>query len=449
MNSVFARDVQRVISVRELNALARDLVEASLPLLWVGGEVSNFTRAPSGHCYFSLKDAHAQVRCVMFRQKAMLLEFQPANGMQIEVRALPTLYEARGEFQLGVETMRQAGLGALYEAFERLRKKLEAEGLFAQERKRPLPSFPRSVGVVTSLAAAAMRDVLTTLARRMPGIRVILYPAPVQGEGAAARLAQALETASGRKECDVLILCRGGGSIEDLWAFNDEQLARTIARCAIPVVSGVGHESDFTIADFVADARAPTPTAAAEMVSPDAHALRERLAQMRRRMTRQIRRFFAGWMQRLDYLGKRLQHPGERFSRDAQQIEAVKRRLRLAMAQIFAQHKWRVSALARKVVETTPAVAILQREQSVLGRRLAFAWGRHIEALTLRSRRLASSLEHLNPQAVLERGYSIARLADGELVRDSAQLSVGADLRLRFARGQADVEVTNVESELK
>ena len=242
-----------ILSVTELNRRVRELVEGGLPLLWVAGEISNFTRAASGHCYFSLKDERAQVRCVLFRHKAARLEFQPENGAQVEVCALPTLYEARGEFQLGVETMRRAGLGALYEAFERLRKKLAEEGLFDESRKRELPEFPRAVGVVTSTAAAALRDVLTTLRRRMPSIPVVLYPAPVQGEGAGEKLAQAVRTVSARAEVDVLIVCRGGGSMEDLWEFNSENLVRAVAQCSVPVVCGVGHETDFTLVDFVAD----------------------------------------------------------------------------------------------------------------------------------------------------------------------------------------------------
>src|SRR5687767_3245394 len=247
----------RVLSVADLNRLAREIVERQLPLSWVAGEISNWKRYDSGHCYFTLKDETAQVDCVMFRRQAMLLGWPPADGAQVEVRACATVYEARGKFQLNVEVMRRAGLGALYEAYERLKTKLEGEGLFDPRRKRLLPRFPRVLGIVTSPRAAALRDVLTVLRRRMPGLPVIVYPAPVQGEGAGPRIAHAVRTAGNRGECDVLIVCRGGGSIEDLWAYNDETLARTIAACPIPVISAVGHETDFTIADFVADVRAP------------------------------------------------------------------------------------------------------------------------------------------------------------------------------------------------
>src|SRR5687768_15303751 len=300
-----------VLSVSALNRLARSALEKHLPLAWVAGEISNFKRYDSGHCYFTLKDEGAQVDCVMFRTKALALDWQPADGMQVEVRACATLYEARGKFQLNVEVMRRAGLGALYEAYERLKTKLEREGLFDPARKRELPRFPRVLGIVTSPRAAALRDVLTVLKRRMPGLPVIVYPAPVQGEGAGVRIAHAVRTAGNRGECDVLIVCRGGGSIEDLWAYNDEALARAIAACPIPIVSGVGHETDFTIVDFVADVRAPTPTAAAQLASADREETCGQLRQLEKRIARFVARSLQERMQRVDYLSKRLVHPGE------------------------------------------------------------------------------------------------------------------------------------------
>jgi len=257
-----------ILTVSALTRSVRDLLEHCYPLLWVAGEISNFTVAKSGHAYFVLKDEHAQVRCVMFRHRQQNLEWTPRDGMQIEAQVLVSLYEPRGDFQLNVETMRRAGLGALFEAFLKLRDKLEKEGLFKTETKRSLPSLPRAIGVITSREAAALRDVLTTLDRRNPSIEVVVFPVQVQGEGAAEKIAAALEVAGRRGECDVVLLVRGGGSIEDLWAFNEEIVARAIRACPIPVVTGIGHETDFTIADFVADRRAPTPTAAAELVSP-------------------------------------------------------------------------------------------------------------------------------------------------------------------------------------
>src|SRR5882672_3183529 len=269
-----------VLSVSQLLRSARDVLERRFPLQWISGEVSNLRPAASGHLYFTLKDETAQVDCVMFKGRAAHLDWDLADGQRVEARALVTLYEPRGRFQLNVEAMRRAGLGPLYERFLKLKDKLEKEGLFNADAKRPIPEHPKQIGVVTSLAAAALRDVLTTLRRRNPSIPVVIYPAPVQGEGAAAKLVQALAAANRRAECDVLLLVRGGGSIEDLWQFNEEALARAIRASAIPVVVGVGHETDFTIADFAADERCPTPTAAAERVSPSREQLLGQIAEM-------------------------------------------------------------------------------------------------------------------------------------------------------------------------
>src|SRR5512146_927891 len=277
-----------IVTVSALVRSVRDLLEQRYPLLWVAGEISNCVRAKSGHLYFSLKDETAQVRCVMFRNRGLYLDWEPREGLRVEVRALVTLYEPRGDFQLNVESMRRAGQGALFEAFLKLRDNLDKEGLFDAAHKRPLPPYPRRIGIVTSPQAAALRDVLTTLARRNPSIPVIIYPSPVQGEGAAQQLAAAVATAARRAECDLLILCRGGGSIEDLWAFNDENLARAIHACPIPVVTGIGHETDFTIAEFVADRRAATPTAAAELAAPARDELLADLRRLRQSLARQM-----------------------------------------------------------------------------------------------------------------------------------------------------------------
>ncbi len=281
-----------VLSVSSLNRLVRDCLEAAFPLTWVGGEISNLTFAASGHVYFSLKDANAQVRCVMWRNRAQLLGWRPENGQQVEARALVSFYEPRGEFQLNIETIRRAGQGDLFERFLRLKAQLEAEGLFTAEIKRPLPEHPQALAIVTSLQAAALRDVLTTLRRRAPHVRIGLFPTPVQGEGAAGKIATALQLAAA-SDCDAIILCRGGGSIEDLWPFNEEVVARAIRASRLPVVAGIGHETDFTIADFAADLRAATPTAAAEILSPDRDALLAHLQQFRRRITLQLARGLA------------------------------------------------------------------------------------------------------------------------------------------------------------
>ncbi len=317
-----------VLTVSELNRMARRALESTLPLLWVEGEVSNFTSAASGHWYFSLKDPSAQVRCVMFRGRNQFADFVPANGDHVEVRALPSLYEARGEFQLGAEQIRRAGAGRLYEAFLKLKAKLQAEGLFDPARKRPLPRFPRVLGIVTSPQAAALRDVLTALARRMPGLRVILYPTPVQGQGAAAQIAAAIRLAGQRRECEVLLVCRGGGSLEDLWSFNDEAVARAIAASPMPVVTGIGHETDFTLADFAADLRAPTPTAAAELASPERRTLLLQLDRLDAQLRRHAVRLVQDRIQRLDLLARRLLHPAERLRRQRVQLDVLARQLR-------------------------------------------------------------------------------------------------------------------------
>lgn len=434
-----------IIPVAELNRRAREFIESGFPLLWVAGEISNFTRATSGHCYFSLKDASAQVRCVFFRHKAALLDWKPENGMQVEVRALPTLYEARGDFQLGVETMRRSGLGALFEAFERLKRKLEQEGLFEALRRKPIPEFPRSVGIVTSPVAAALRDVLTTLARRMPAIRVVLYPTAVQGEGAGEKIAQAIRTASSRAETDVLIVCRGGGSMEDLWAFNEEAVARAIVACAIPVVSGVGHETDFTIADFVADARAPTPTAAAELVSPNRADLLARLGVLAARLSRDIDRTLGTRMQQLDYLGKRLVHPGERIDAQSRQLGHLANRLRSAASHALDAASWSLGAYAQRLRDGLPDLAALVARQQELRWRLQHGQARVLEQQAARLGKLSASLVHLNPRAVLERGYSIVEQEGGRIVRSAQQVAAGEALRVTFARGAAQTRVEQVE----
>jgi len=407
----------------------------------VEGEVSNFTRAASGHWYFSLKDANAQVRCVMFRGRNQFADFTPANGDHVEVRALPSLYEARGEFQLGAEAIRRAGAGRLYEAFLRLKAKLEAEGLFDPANKRALPRFPRRIGIVTSPQAAALHDVLTALARRMPGLPVILYPTPVQGSGAGAQIAAAIRLAGSRAECDVLLVCRGGGSLEDLWAFNDEAVARAIAASPMPVVSGVGHETDFTLADFAADLRAPTPTAAAELASPVRQELLLQLGQLSRQLQRQLARKQHSEMQRLDYLARRLVHPAEQLRRRQTDLKQLAQRLHAACRTRLTREHMQLAQLNQRLV--TPR-HLIQREQN------------RLDALTARARRavensfgqrqlnlarLASSLDHLNPEGVLARGYSIVQLESGAVVQDAAMLAAGDTLGIRFHRGQARATV--------
>jgi exodeoxyribonuclease VII large subunit len=434
-------DKNLVLSVREFNAAAKQVIEAGLPLVWVRGEISNFVSAASGHWYFSLKDAQAQVRCVMFRNKSQYLDFKPANGMQVEVLALPSLYEARGDFQLTLEKMRPAGLGALYEAFEKLKRKLEQEGLFDAERKRALPFLPRQIGIVTSPQAAALRDVLRTLANRMPAIPVLLYPTPVQGNEAAQKIAAAIREANERGECDTLIVCRGGGSIEDLWAFNEEVVARAIASSRIPVVSGVGHETDFTIADFVADLRAATPTAAAQAAVPDGEELKQRLQQTARQFARAVSRRFEQHMQQLDYLQRRLIHPAQRMQQQRQHLEQLLQRLQLAQAHGTQHQQWRWQALRQRLRAVRPDVADLQTRHAGYARRLHEVMARNLERHQSKVTSLQQHLQHLDPTQVLARGYSMVRDENGKIVVDSAQVAKGALLEVTFARGWVRTEV--------
>jgi exodeoxyribonuclease VII large subunit len=398
MDHELFRDSAPVLSVSALLRSVRETLERRFPLAWIGGEISNFRPASSGHWYFTLKDEAAQVDCVMFRSRAAALDWEPAEGMRVEARATVTLYEPRGRFQLNVEHMRRAGLGPLYERFLKLKAKLENEGLFDPAAKRDIPAFPKTIGVVTSRQAAALRDVLTTLQRRNPAIPVIVYPVPVQGEGAAASIARMLGVANARAECDVLLLVRGGGSIEDLWQFNEEAVARAIRASSIPVVVGVGHETDVTIADFAADRRAPTPTAAAEMVSPSREELLARVAELAERATREALRRIEYAMQRVDALARRLVHPRERLRTSRRLLEQLAARLS--------------SAAARRLDNFSAQLAALK-----------------------------AGLVSLNPGAVLERGYSLTRTAGGEVVVDAARVSEGDRLTTTLAKGWLESEV--------
>jgi len=444
--NTLAEEKKRVFSVRELNLAAKQLLENGLPLLWVRGEISNFVCAASGHWYFSLKDEQAQVRCVMFRHKSQYLDWQPKNGMQVEVLALATLYEARGEFQLTLEQMRPAGLGALYEAFERLKRKLESEGLFDAARKRSLPFLPAQIGIITSPKAAALRDVLATLARRISGIPVVLYPTPVQGEGAAQKIAQAIQLANERAECDVLLLCRGGGSIEDLWSFNEEVVARAIAASRIPLVSGVGHETDFTIADFVADQRAATPTAAAQRVVPERQELQQRLRDVAQHLARAQRNRLQNAMQALDYLQRRLVHPAQQLQRQAQQLEQLQQRMQRAYLYYTQQQYWQWQSLAQRLRAASSDFSRMHERQDNLAQRLLKAMRATQAQRLVRLDNAAQHLALLNPQHVLARGYSMVQDAGGGVVQDASRLAIGAELRITFARGWARAEVKGTGS---
>ena len=438
---LISEEKNRVFRVAELNFAIKQLLETNVPLLWVRGEISNLVKAASGHFYFSLKDDQAQVRCVMFRHKNQLLSEPVSNGQQVEVLAAATLYEQRGDFQLTVEQMRPAGLGILYEQFARLKQLLESQGLFAAERKRALPAFPKRIGIITSPQAAALRDVLTTLRQRLPRLPVVLYPTPVQGSGSAEKIAAAIQLASRRAECDVLILCRGGGSIEDLWAFNEEVVARAIAASGIPIVSGVGHETDFTIADFVADERAPTPTAAAQRVAPDRHALLRALQDQAQHLQRAQHNRLQNAMQAMDYLQRRLVHPAQQLQRQTQQLDQLQQRLQRAYAYRKQQQHWQWQSLAQRLRAASGDFARLQDRQTSLAVRLIKAMHAGLAQRTVRVDNLAQHLILLDPKQVLARGYSLVQDASGNVVSDAVQLAIGAELRVTFAKGWARTEV--------
>ncbi|SNS37268.1 Exodeoxyribonuclease VII large subunit [Noviherbaspirillum humi] len=439
---------QQVLTVSALNQAVSRLLERSFPLAWVSGEISNFTKAASGHWYFTLKDSGAQVRAVMFRGRCQYAGFTPREGDKVEVRALVTLYAQRGDYQLNVEAIRRAGVGNLYEAFLQLRDRLNAEGLFDPARKRPLPVFARTIGIVTSPQAAALRDILTTLRRRAPHVRVILYPTPVQGEGAADKVARSIAFASGRAECDVLLVCRGGGSIEDLWSFNDEAVARAIVACAMPVIVGVGHETDFTIADFAADLRAPTPTAAAEMAATP---LADWLATLHSHgylLRRGMERRLSDANQSLDWLSRRLVSPRAYIARERLRLRELQHRLGHATCMPLAEARHLLQRLNGRLTCQKPNLEPHKTRLESLGRRMATEAGHQASLRRQALDGLTAQLELLNPQRTVERGYAIITDAKGRLVRAPKQLKPRGTVTVRLAGGSADVGIASVQDKL-
>ncbi|MGQ0430407.1 MAG: exodeoxyribonuclease VII large subunit [Gammaproteobacteria bacterium] len=436
-----------IYTVSRLNREARGLLEAGLPSLWITGELSNLSRPASGHWYFTLKDEDAQVRCAMFRQRNQYLRATPRDGLQVLLRARVGLYEARGEFQLVVDHLEEAGEGDLRRRFEALKQRLAAEGLFDAARKRAPPRFPRAIGVVTSATGAALRDVLQVLARRCPIVPVIVYPVPVQGTGAAREIASMLALAESRAEVDVLLLVRGGGSLEDLWAFNDEALARAIAAARLPVICGIGHEVDFTIADFVADLRAPTPSAAAELAVPDAAAWLASFALIVRRLATGAQRALGRRQEAAARAGRRLGilHPARALAERAQRLDELQLRALAAVRRFAASRAERLGRIRAELSGLSPAtrVAFLAGRISHAGARLLPALHHRHALVAARLDAAARGLNAVSPLATLARGYAIATLpADGTLVTDAAQAPAGTELALRLARGRLRARVT-------
>lgn len=400
-----SNQTHEILTVSQLNQQARNLLERNFHSVWIMGEISNLSRPSSGHWYFTLKDENAQIRCALFRNVTFKLRFKPDNGRQVLARARVSLYEPRGDYQLIVEHMEPAGLGALQAAFEQLKKRLEKEGLFAEKHKKSLPELPECIGVITSDSGAALRDILKVLHRRFASVPVIVYPTLVQGDKAADQITKMIKIANQRKECDVLILARGGGSLEDLWPFNEEIVARAIFASHIPIVTGIGHEVDFTIADFVADQRAPTPSAAAELVSPDGEAWLETLSEQYQQLFRRITQQFHQRKTELLYYQKRLKHPRHILQENSQRLDQIEQQL------------WR---------QIRHLLAMKQKELSATGQALSM----------------------ISPLRTLERGYSIVT-AHEKIIHDTTELHTGQTVNLRFSKGEANAKITNVIAMLK
>jgi exodeoxyribonuclease VII large subunit len=430
------------LSVSELNRTVARSLERGFPALRVRGELASLTRAASGHWYFTLKDRAAQVRCVMFRSRNVLVDFVPREGDDLELIGSVSLYEARGEFQLGVESMRRAGQGQLFERFLRLKERLAAEGLFDEAIKRRVPRMPSRIGIVTSLQAAALHDIATTLRRRAPYVRLIVYPVPVQGQGAGDRIARMLATVSARAEVDVVILARGGGSIEDLWAFNEEIVARAVRACAIPVIVGVGHESDFTIADFAADLRAPTPTAAAELAAPDRDGLLQAVRHRWLRVRQLAHARMRAQSQRLDFALRTLAAPRAPVRGLQARLDGLRVRIALFASGIAPARAAQVASLRARIERfgsgIAPArvarVASLRARIAVIRSGIVSTRAAHVAAA-------ARALQALDPRQVVGRGYALVRNEQGQLVTDSGQLRAGELLQVELARGSAQARV--------
>ncbi|WP_241623173.1 exodeoxyribonuclease VII large subunit [Rosenbergiella australiborealis] len=442
-----------IYSVAQLNGSVRQLLEKQLGRIWLSAEVSNFSRPSSGHWYFTLKDDAAQVRCAMFRGNNQRVTFQPQNGMQILVRASVTLYDPRGDYQLVVESMHPAGEGLLQQQFQALKLKLNSEGLFAQARKRSLPTPATRVGVITSPSGAALHDILHVLRRRDPALPVVIYPTAVQGRDATAAIVKAITVANLRRECDVLIVGRGGGSLEDLWCFNEESVARAIADSQLPIVSAVGHETDVTIADFVADLRAPTPSAAAEMVSRNQQELLRQLQVQQQRLEMAFDYYHTGQQRRVTALTHRLtqQHPQLRLVRQQSQLQQQQRRLQDAVQRLHSRSLQRYEGLTRRLARQAPSAKIAQYHQSLsLHRyRLQVALQQQVEQRKQRFGNLVVQLEAVSPLATLARGYSVTTSQNGEVIRQTKDLRAGDKLRTRLEDGWAESEVLHVEKTKK
>jgi exodeoxyribonuclease VII large subunit len=449
-------DTRDIYTPSRLNREARTLLERGLPALWLEGEISNLSRPSSGHWYFSLKDEAAQLRCAMFRQRNMLARFTPRDGSHLLVRGRVSLYEQRGDYQFIADYMEEAGEGALRQRFELLKVKLAAQGLFAPEHKRPLPRLPRRIGVVTSPTGAAIRDVLHILKRRFCGIPVLLYPVQVQGGVAAAQIARTIRRASARAECDVLIVVRGGGSLEDLWAFNEESVARAIYDSTIPIVTGIGHEVDFTIADFVADVRAPTPSGAAELVVPDSSEWLRNVRRLTDRLTVALNRKLKTQQDRAAWLARRLQqlHPGVELRQRAQRLDDLEQRLLRCVRSKLGERQRTVGQLAAELRQHSPALRVANARRRLEAAGSTLDRIAH-QTLAQRRNRLAiavRTLDAFSPLATLERGYAIVTDSKGAVITNAQDVRAGQLIDARLTQGSIRARVeraTNPELDLR
>ncbi len=444
-----ANDSQRkILSVTELNRLAQSTLE-QLPLLWIEGEISNFAAPSSGHWYFSLKDKSAQVRCAMFRNRNQSVRFRAKQGTQVLVRAKISLYEGRGDYQIIVEHMEEAGLGKLHREFERLKHKLSEQGLFSADRKKPIPEWPLHIGVVTSPTGAAVRDVCSVLKRRFPALPVTVIPTSVQGNQAAQEIIAALKLAENSGLFDVILLTRGGGSLEDLWCFNDENLAHAIFDCPIPVVSAVGHEIDYTISDFVADLRAPTPSAAAEILSPNVNEYIARLNTQVNKLTQLMRHSITSQQMTVTNLRARLKHPGERLQNQGQKLDLLELRMHQVIQNLLTKNKQSLTNCSQRIALTSPEKSIQQNRQAInaLDKRLTLQIDQRLIAQNAAIENAAKRLHSVSPLNVLNRGYAMVTDQNTKVVADSNQVAVGDRVNIRLAKGELNCEVVEFENE--
>ena len=439
---------RQIYSVSQLNRSVRQLLETQLPLLWVEGEISNFARPASGHWYLSLKDDQAQVRCAMFRNANQRVNFQPANGTQILVRCRAGLYEGRGEYQLIIEHMEEAGTGALQRKFEQLKQQLANEGLFDNQHKQPMPTAVSHIGVITSATGAAVKDILSVLHRRFPAIKVSIFPTAVQGEQAAGQIVDALAMANQQSQCDALIVGRGGGSLEDLWPFNEESVARAIFNSKIPVVSAVGHEVDFTIADFVADLRAPTPSAAAELLSPDGRDLLDQFMGFEILLSEALIRKIRQLEQRADFLQKRLQHPGRKLQQQSQHMTQLRIRLQRAIAAQLQQQRAQMDQLQNKLLGQSPEQTITHGQQRITQsvKQLMRSMQQQLANKQTKTDQAMHLLDTVSPLSTLGRGYAIIRDQHNAVIKTVKEVKSGDQLISQLTDGEIVVSVNTTNT---